>query len=905
MRREPYYTVYRSSAGEPMWYAKDVKSTLKELDVDPTTGLSEKEAERRLIIHGLNKLVEKKRKSVLRLLVEQMNNVLIYILIAAAGISAALGEGTDAVIIGIVVILNAIIGVIQESKAEKALEELKRLSSPKAVVRREGQLKEISSETIAPGDIIILEAGRIVPCDLRLVEAANLRVEESALTGESVPVEKDARLVLDPKDTSLGDQRNMAFMSTITTYGRGAGIAVGTAMNTEIGKIATLLEKEEDEHTPLQEKLDRLARSLGFVILALCALMFGISVGKQLISTGGIPRDYLFQWFLTAVSLAVAAIPEGLPAIVTIVLALGVQKMIRQHAIVRKLPAVETLGSVNIICTDKTGTLTQNRMTVTRFYTEGTYGDISSLDPKNPVHRMLLMSIVLCNDAGYSPEASAGDPTEIALLEAGYRFSLDKEDLLQTHPRVYEVPFDSVRKLMTTVHTDAESYLVVTKGAPQNLIRICSKVYKGDRVIQLTDELKFRIMEQADSMSRDALRVLGAAFKKVSSAEYSPATVEEELVFVGFVGMIDPPRLEVKDSIALCKRAGVKTIMITGDHKNTAFAIARELGIAEHRSEVIDGLELDTISQGELNRRVAQLRVFARVSPEHKVKIVKALKASGAVVSMTGDGVNDAPSLKAADIGVAMGRVGTDVAKGASDMILTDDNFTTIVEAVEEGRIIFKNIKKTVIFLLSSNAGEFLSVFTAMLLGWPPLLLPIHILWVNLITDTLPALSLGVDPGDPDVLREPPRSQAESLFARGAGTSIIGNGVLIGIITLFAYMVGFKMYEGSVLHARTLAFAVLSVSQLFHAFNLRHTSKSIVQVGSLINRYLIGALGVGWLLQFLVINFSPLASVFKVMPLQARDWLIVAGISVQTIVFNEIVKVFVRLVRKKPNKGMR
>ena len=883
-----------------VWYAKNSDEVLREFDVDPSRGLSESEANSRLAHYGLNRLVEKKRRSVIVLFVRQMNNVLVFILVAAALISALLGELSDSLIIAAVILLNAVIGVIQESKAEKAVQELKKLSTPNTVVKRDGTLMEIPSEQVVPGDIVVLDAGRVVPCDMRLVESVNLRIEESALTGESVPVEKNSEMIVESGYTALGDRRNMAFMSTIATYGRGIGVAVATGMNTQIGRIATMLEEEEDERTPLQKKLDRFARLLGLIVLALCGLMFGISVSRLFLQSGSIPKESLFEFFLTAVSLAVAAIPEGLPTIISIVLALGVQRMIRQNAIVRRLPAVETLGSVNIICTDKTGTLTQNRMTVKRFSADGKGGELEGIDVENPVHRMLLESLVLCNDAGYSPAAAAGDPTEVALLEAGFRFGITKEKLLRKWPRVYELPFDSVRKRMSTVHADSRgTHRMFTKGAPNRVLELCRSVYTSEGIVPLTLKLKREIERGVEDMSEDALRVLGAAFKEA----LSEGGVEKDMVFLGCVGMIDPPRLEVKDSIARCFRAGVRTVMITGDHRHTAHAIARELGIAEAPSEVIDGSELDTLSDEELSARLHHLRVFARVSPEHKVRIVRAMKERGHIVSMTGDGVNDAPSLRAADIGVAMGKSGTDVAKGAADMILTDDNFETIVSAVEEGRNIFRNIKKTIVFLLSSNAGEFISVFTAMLLGWPPLLLPIHILWVNLVTDTLPALSLGIDPGNPDVLEEPPRDPSESLFARGAGANIITNGLLIGILTLVAFRIGLHLSGGSIQHARTVAFAVLAISQLFHAFNLRHTSKSLFQVGIFGNRPLVGSFLVCSLLQLAVIGLPQAARVFKVQTLSAGDWGLVVGISFLPILFNEIAKGLTRIfIMRKQGK---
>jgi P-type Ca2+ transporter type 2C len=884
-----------------MWFVKNKEEVIKELQVNALQGLTSEEAKERLAKYGENKLAAKKSKSLIQLFFAQLNDAMIYILLGAALISGILGEVSDAIIIALVILINAVVGLIQESKAEKALEALKKLSTPKAIVKRNGELLEIASEEVVPGDLVIIDAGRYIPCDLRLIETANLQIEESALTGESVPVDKNSDLVLEALDTPLGDQKNMAFMSTLATYGRGVGVAVGTGMNTEIGKIAKMLEEGGAEQTPLQKKLAELGKILGFAALGICAVMFivGIIQGRP-----------LFEMFFTAISLAVAAIPEGLPAIVTIVLAMGVQRMIKENAIVRKLPAVETLGSVNIICSDKTGTLTQNKMTVVKFYADNAFGDLSSLNIDEPEHKLLLENLVLCNDATYSQESKTGDPTEIALLEAGVKFNIFKTALEEQHPRVNEVPFDSDRKLMSTVNKYDNEYLVMTKGATDNLLKICKSAYLNGEIVPLTQQIIDNIMDKANSMSDDALRVLGAAFKKIDSPHIAIDTIETDLTFIGLIGMIDPPRLEVKDSIALCKKSGIKTIMITGDHKNTAFAIAKELGIADDPSQAIFGAELDKLSEEELNNRIDNLRVFARVSPEHKVKIVKAFKSKGNIVSMTGDGVNDAPSLKAADIGVAMGITGTDVAKGASDMILTDDNFSTIVSAIEEGRNIYNNIKKSIIFLLSCNTGEIIALFFAILLGWASPLKPIHILWVNLVTDTLPALSLGIDPGDPSVMEEKPRNPKHSLFAGGAGVSMILNGILIGILTLAAFVIGARVYSGTtslfpifpeniseeaITHAQTMAFVVLSVSQLIHSLNMRHPSKSIFQVGFFTNKYLIASVLFGIFLQDVVITVPFLRDVFKVFDLNTNDWLLVGLLSIVPLIVNEIVKIFLRM----------
>ncbi|NGT12353.1 cation-translocating P-type ATPase, partial [Clostridium perfringens] len=833
-----------------MWYKKSKNEILQELNVDEKNGLSSTEALRRLEKYGKNKLEAKKKKTLFKQFLSQLKDVMIYILIIAAIISAFLGEISDALIILLVIIINAVIGVIQESKAEKALDALKELSTPKALVKRDGSLKEILSEDIVPGDIVIIDAGRYIPGDLRLIDTANLKIEESAFTGESVPSEKDASFLPD-KEIPIGDQNNMAFMSTLATYGRGVGVVVGTGMNTEIGKIAKMIEQEENDETPLQKKLSELGKILGFLAVGICILIFIISFFQG--------RD-LLEMFLTSISLAVAAIPEGLPAIVAIVLALGVQRMVKNNAIIRKLPAVETLGSVSIICSDKTGTLTQNKMTVTTIYANDSYIKESEFNLNDNESKLLVDCMVLCNDATYSEKSQTGDPTEIALLESPFKLNILKEKLEKEFKRIDEIPFDSDRKLMTTVNlVDDKKARVFTKGALDSILSICNKISINGKLLDFTKEYKAKVLENSNIMSDKALRVLAFAYKDISKENIVLDSLEKDLVFIGMVGMIDPPRLEVKDSIKLCKSAGITPVMITGDHKNTAFAIANELGIAEDISQAITGHEIDRFKEEEFNEKIINYRVFARVSPEHKVKIVKAFKSHGNIVSMTGDGVNDAPSLKAADIGVAMGITGTDVSKGASDMILTDDNFSTIVSAVEEGRKIYLNIKKSIVFLLSCNLGEILTLFTAILLNWNSPLQPIHILWVNLITDSFPALALGVDKTKEDVMNNPPRNPKESIFIKSDKIQLIINGVLIGGITLFAFKLGERLYADSLIHAQTMAFVVLSVSQLFLSLSLRSNTKSAFSLGIFSNKYLVYSILLGIFLQVIIISISFIA----------------------------------------------
>ncbi|QOX63283.1 cation-translocating P-type ATPase [Anoxybacterium hadale] len=884
-----------------MFEQQKIQDVFKEVDVEPNIGLSDKEAKERLEKNGPNAFQEKKAKTKLQMFLSQLRDPMIYILFGAVVISLFLKEVSDAVIILAVILLNAVIGMVQESKAEKSLEALKKLSSPTALVRRNGVPIEVPAADLVPGDIVLLEAGRIIPADLRLINTVNMKVEESALTGESVPVQKDAEFIA-KGEVTLGDRLNMAYLSTSVAYGRGEGVVVKTGMETEIGKIAKMISESVDEMTPLQKRLGDLGKLLGILAVVLCVTLFVVALVQG--------RD-IMEMLLTAISLAVAAIPEGLPAVVTIVLALGVQRMVKVHTIVRKLPAVETLGSVSIVCSDKTGTLTQNKMTVTKVYVDDTLKQVDGLN--YDTDKLFIDGFVLCTDASIEGNSRLGDPTELALLDMGLFYGINKKSLEASDPRINELAFDSDRKMMTTVHKASSGKVIAyTKGAMDRIINNCNEIMINGTIRPITDEDKVKIQAAAKEMASMALRVLALAIK----LEDDSAT-ESNLVFAGLVGMIDPPRPEAKDAVTIFKGASVTTIMITGDHIDTAYAIAKELGIVEREDQCITGDTLNHMSQEQLNTAVPNLRVFARVSPENKVMIVNAFRSHGHIVSMTGDGVNDAPSLKAADIGVAMGITGTDVAKGAADMVLTDDNFATIQKAIEEGRNIYNNIKKSVLFLLSSNLGEIITMFVAIIAGLASPLKAIHILWVNLITDSLPGLALGVDTGDPDIMKQAPRDPKESLFANGGLAITIFFGCVIGGITLGAFLAtpiamlldagqsitlanlkAVMADESIYVQCQTYAFTTLAVSQLFNAIGMRNLNRSVFRFNHLENKMMIIAFVIGILLQVAVTEIDVLIEVFGTMELSIREWLSLIALSTAPIWFHELF-VLIKFIKKK------
>ena len=860
------------------WYAKSAGQVLSELETSRQSGLSPRQAEERIAKYGPNKLSGAKKEPLWLRFLNQLRDPMILVLLAAAALSLISSGGEDwveAVIILVIVLVNAVISISQENSAEKALEALQKMSAPLAKVIRGGEQVRLETDTLVPGDIIILEAGDLVPADARILECANLKADESAMTGESVPVNKQAADTL-PEGTVLGDRVNMVISSTVITNGRAVCVVTGTGMDTEVGRIAGMLLGEKDGDTPLQRKMAEISKTLSFVCLAVCAVMFGV---------GMLYHRGLLEMLMAAVSLAVAAIPEGLPAIVTIVLALGVQRMVRHNAIVKKLPAVETLGCAGVICSDKTGTLTQNRMTVQRVWTPG------------DKHRREALTIgALCNDTVLSADGkTAGDPTETAFVDAALADGLDKNILERELPRVAELPFDSDRKLMSTVHPLNGKYRVMVKGAPDVLLSRCTHIL-ADTVRPLDAALARDAAAANTDMAEHALRVLGVAYRDVDGLprELASETLETGLTFVGLVGMIDPPRMEVKDAVAQCYAAGIRPVMITGDHKLTAVAIARELDIFRSGDLAITGEDLDFMPQELLEQDVDKFAVYARVSPEHKMRIVKAWQKKGMVVAMTGDGVNDAPALKAADIGCAMGITGTDVAKGAADMILTDDNFATIVSAVEQGRGIYSNIKKSIHYLLSCNIGEIITLFLATLFNFHQQpLVAVQLLWLNLVTDSLPALALGMEPVEPSVMEEKPRPASQPLFDKAFSIRLAWQGVMVGLLTLAAYWLGeYVLSDPSLADAtaNTMAFATLTFCQLFHAFDVRSETQSIAHLGLLSNPAMNKAFLVGAGLQLVVLLAPPFQAIFQVCALNAVEWLVVLGLSLTPLVICEIEK---------------
>lgn len=867
-----------------MFHSAKLQDIARELSSDLSRGLNENEVNGRREKYGENRLKEKAKKSFIQRFFDQFKDVMILILIAAAVVSfvVACVEGEpkeffEPVLILLIVLLNAFMGVIQENKAEKALDALKGLSTPHARVIRDGTEKMIESWELVPGDIIKLESGDFVPADARLIQSASLKSEESALTGESVPSEKYADAAVEEK-APLGDRSNMVFSGCSITYGTAAAIVTSTGMNTEMGKIAGLLDNEMDTQTPLQKRLAQLGKYLGIVALAACAVIFVVGL------VNGIP---VMEIFMTSVSLAVSAIPEGLPAIVTIVLSIGVQRMVKKNAIIRRLPAVETLGSASIICSDKTGTLTQNRMTLVRAYVDAKTEEIN--DNNSDEVKKLLMYGTLCSDGSViftdEGEQHIGDPTETAIVLAAHKNGMPKDVLAKEFPRIAEIPFDSDRKLMTTVQTIGGRLLVIVKGAFDIM---ASRCVSGD--IESARRIN-------DEMSSSALRVLAVAYKEIDSLpqEITPENLENDLTLLGLVGMIDPPRPEAKEAVATCRKAGIRPVMITGDHVVTASAIAKELGILSEGDRAITGAELDAMTDSELDAHVQEISVYARVSPENKIRIVKSWQRKGQVVSMTGDGVNDAPALKAADIGCAMGITGTDVAKGAADMTLTDDNFSTIVHAVREGRGIYANIKKVVGFLLGTNIGEIVTVFAAMVLWHKTPLLSIQLLWINLVTDSLPAISLGMEPVEEGIMNVPPKPKDEGLFAHGLGLRVILQGLMFGLLTLAGFLIG-ERATGSLAGGQTLAFMVLSLSQIIQAFNMR-SDRSLFKIGVFTNHKLNWACLIS-IIMVSVVLFTPIGVAFSIVTLPAGIYAAGLGLCLVPVVIMELSKA-VGLIKHK------
>ncbi|WLS85264.1 calcium-translocating P-type ATPase, PMCA-type [Lactobacillus apis] len=885
------------------FYNQSIKDIEKELSTSCENGLNSEQVKQLQEKYGPNSLAAKKKTSMLQRFIAQFKDFMIIVLIIAALLSGFVAqEWTDAAIIMVVVILNAVLGVFQETRSEEAINALKKMATPNAHVRRNGQVVEIPSTELVQGDIVLLEAGDVVPADLRLTITESLKIEESALTGESVPVDKEHDQINEDK-VALADQDNMAFANTNVTYGRGEGIVTEIGMNTEVGKIATMLNNTDETDTPLKRNLNQLGKTLTIMILLICAVVFVVGFFTK---QGTEPTQKLaIDMFLVAVSLAVAAIPEGLPAIVTIILALGTQVMAKHNSIVRKLPAVETLGATDIICSDKTGTLTQNKMTVEQVYYDN---EAHQADQKISEANPTLLSMVLANDSKLDDtNRLLGDPTETALIQYALDQKIDVHQLLDQHKRVQEVPFDSGRKLMSTVNENGGQYFVAVKGAPDQLLKRVTKIEVNGKVEPISAEQKEEILLSNQKMARRALRVLGLAYKTVDQLYDAPSTdnVEQDLIFVGLVGMIDPERPEAKKAIAEAHDAGIRTVMITGDFQVTAQAIAERLGILKPGQDerVVTGAQLDEVSDEYLQEHVPDYSVYARVSPEHKVRIVKAWQARGKIVAMTGDGVNDAPSLKQADIGIGMGITGTEVSKGASDMILADDNFATIVEAVKQGRKVFSNIQKAILYLMSCNVGEVLTVFMMTMLGWD-ILAPVQLLWINLVTDTLPAIALGLEPVEKGIMKRAPRGRKSNFFSGGVSSSIVYQGILEGILVLATYQLGLKfgphVNSANLQHADalTMAFLTLGLIQLFHAINSKYIHQSIFSKHTLTNKWFNWAILISAIVMAAV-ELPFMTKFFDVTELNGMQWLIVLGAGTCMIIIVEIVKFFQRQAGQK------
>ncbi len=867
-------------------------------------GLTSEQARRRSAETGKNKLAEGKKTPLILRFLSQFADPMIIILIAAAVISAITSVlqkefPSDVIIIMFVVIVNAILGVYQESKAEKAIEALQKMAAATTKVLRDGKVCEIPSEDLTVGDVVLLEAGDAVPADGRIFESASLKIEESALTGESVPVNKFIKAIglEGQKDVPLGDRKNMMYMGSTVVYGRGKAVITSIGMDTEMGKIAGALSSAKDEQTPLQKKLGQLSKILSFIVLGICVFMFAFDIVRALVTGTEMNLDFLLGSFMLAVSLAVAAIPEGLAAVVTVVLSIGVTNMSKKNAIIRKLTAVETLGCAQIICSDKTGTLTQNKMTVVEHYCDN--------------EKMLAEGMALCTDVNLDDDGNlVGEPTEMALVAYSMSLGMNKNELLKSAPRVGEAPFDSNRKMMSTIHKTADGILQFTKGAPDEILKHCSKIFKNGEVSPLTDADRDAVLKKNKEFADRALRVLACGYKQLSCVpeDQSPDNIENELVFCGLVGMIDPVRPEVKAAIEECRGAGIRPIMITGDHKDTAVAIALELGIIKDKSEAITGAELDDISDEDFKEKVTQYSVYARVQPEHKVRIVNAWKSRGMITAMTGDGVNDAPSIKSADIGVGMGITGTDVTKNVADMVLADDNFATIVSAVEEGRRIYDNIRKSIQFLLSSNLSEVMAIFTANLLGFT-ILKPVHLLWINLVTDCFPALALSMEKGEKDLMKRPPRKSSDGIFAGGVGFDVVYQGLFVTLLTLAAYFIGHFMEAGrweitESADGMTMAFLTMSMCEIFHSFNMRSQHGSTVSMllhGSF-NKYIFGSTVLSLITTALVIEVPFLADAFDFTTIDAREFFTALGLAFLIIPLVEIVKAIERAVIKNKAK---